>query len=135
MSTHASSALARILLVEDNVVCQKMMNRMVTKLGYECVVIDNGLGAVEAVPQCHPMVVLMDLGLPILSGQDATREIRRWEESHRSPHVPIVALTSNEAEGTEAACLAEGFDGFLSKPCHPSTLQALLDKLGAPPSA
>jgi len=123
---------AKVLVVEDNVICQKVMTRMVSKLGFDCVIIDNGRGAVEAFPQQLPLVVLMDLGLPVMDGHVATQRIRQWESEHHCPKpVVIVALTSQAEE--EQRCLSSGFDGFLCKPCQPGKLHAVLDTLGALP--
>ncbi len=141
----------RILLVEDNVVNQKVTTRMLKNLGYQVDVAVNGQEAVTTVPHNTYDLILMDCQMPIMDGLEATRIIRQieskkledsskesdlkaFESPHSSlltshgSHVPIIALTANALTGDREICLQAGMDDFLSKPVGIEDLRAMLTK-------
>jgi signal transduction histidine kinase/CheY-like chemotaxis protein len=123
-------ARGRLLLAENNVVNQKVAERLLEKLGYSVDVVPNGLAAIAAWKTGNYAAILMDCQMPELDGYQATREIRRLERS--SNHVPIIALTADAMSNTESECLAAGMNGYLSKPIDLSKLASCLEQHLAP---
>jgi CheY-like chemotaxis protein len=121
---------ARVLLVEDNLVNQKLAIKLLEKLGCEVSVAGDGQEAVVQLtnPQ-HPFdLVLMDCQMPRLDGYDATRTIRRSEQA-TGRHVPIIAMTANAMTGDREKCLEAGMDDYLSKPIDRAKLRDLVTRL------
>jgi CheY-like chemotaxis protein len=112
----------RILVAEDNVVNQRVISRMLEKMGHRVLVAENGQLALNAL-QADPFdLVFMDMQMPVLDGVEATRAIRAFE-SGTTRHVPIIALTANAFDEDRQLCLASGMDGFLPKPVSAATLR------------
>jgi signal transduction histidine kinase/DNA-binding response OmpR family regulator len=119
----------RILVVEDNPVNQKVVVRMLSKLGYRCDVVANGLDAVVACQRGEPYhLVLMDCQMPEMDGWEATRRIREMEAQRHAQRTVILALTADAMEGSSLACLEAGMDGFLTKPISSSQLAQELER-------
>ncbi|MEX0717464.1 MAG: response regulator [Planctomycetaceae bacterium] len=124
----------RVLVAEDNVVNQKLVQRLLTKLGHSARVTANGAEALEA-RRSEPFdLILMDVQMPVLDGFEATAAIRA-EERTTGRHIPIIALTAHAMKGDREACLAAGMDGYVTKPLEMERLQAALDEaaLALPP--
>jgi CheY-like chemotaxis protein len=120
----------RILLVEDNVVNQRVALRLLDRMGYRADLASNGLEAVEAVKRQEYDVVLMDVHMPEMDGYEATAEIRRMEGSTR--HTEIVAMTANAMAGDREQCLKAGMDDYVAKPVRAEELRAVLERWAAP---
>ena len=139
MSLDAVLPSARVLVVEDDDVLQRVTALTLRRLGYQPEVVGNGQLAVEAVRSQPFDVVLMDVMMPVMNGLDATRHIRQ----HPGPHPPpaIVALTANAMEEDRRKCLQAGCDDYLAKPVQPRHLASTIEKAirlraeGAPPAA
>jgi CheY-like chemotaxis protein/HPt (histidine-containing phosphotransfer) domain-containing protein len=116
-----------VLLVEDNVVNQKVAVRLLERLGCSVEVANNGAEGVEAARKRRFDIILMDLQMPVMDGLTATREIRA-HETHG--HLPIIALTANAMSGDRERCEAAGMDGYLTKPIEVERLRSALAKFG-----
>ncbi|HEY4818353.1 MAG TPA: PAS domain S-box protein [Candidatus Acidoferrum sp.] len=126
-SLRLSSQKLSLLLVEDNAVNQKLGIRMLEKMGHEVTLAANGQIAVDAVHSRHFDLILMDIQMPVLSGIDATRAIREWEQGE--PRTPIIAMTAHAMAGDAEKFLAAGMDGYVSKPIQAGVLRAEIDRL------
>ena len=117
---------ARILVVDDNPVNQRVSLRMLEKMGHSVDVADNGVGALASLARVRYDAVLMDCQMPEMDGFEATRELRRREGSER--HTPIIAMTAGAMSGDEDKCLESGMDAYLSKPVKVAALAAMIIK-------
>jgi signal transduction histidine kinase/CheY-like chemotaxis protein len=115
----------RILLVEDNLVNEKVAARFLQKLGYGVDVARNGREAVDAWASGDYDLILMDCQMPVLDGYEATREIRARESA--AQRIPIVALTANAMKDDDLRCKAAGMDDHLSKPLDREQLARCLE--------
>lgn len=116
----------RVLVAEDNVVNQRVVERVLVKLGHRVDVVGTGVEAVDAVLRAPYDVVLMDCHMPEMDGFEATRRIRSCLPDAR---VRVVALTANAQAEDRERCLAAGMDDFLTKPVNVQALRAMLDRV------
>lgn len=115
----------RVLLVEDNMVVQKVITKQLLALGLQVESASNGKEALNMVPTSRFDAILMDCNLPDLSGLDVTKQIRSMEE-RLGYHTPIVAMTAAAMKGDRERCLAAGMDDYLSKPVAMNQLSQTL---------
>ena len=108
---------AEILLVEDNMINQKVALRLLEKAGCTVKVAVNGLEAIDQMQLSRFDVVLMDCQMPVMDGLTATTKIREFDDS-----TPIIALTANAQDSDREACMKVGMNDFVSKPFRPDTL-------------
>jgi CheY-like chemotaxis protein len=116
-----------ILVAEDNIVNQRVLTRILDKLGYRSDVAANGHEAVQAYSRRPYAAVLMDVQMPEMDGFDAARLIRE-RESATGLRCPIIAVTANALEGDRERCIECGMDDYLSKPVKPAALRAALER-------
>ena len=112
---------SRVLLAEDNVVNQRLVQRVLEKQGHAVVVVGNGREAIEALQRDRFDLVLMDVQMPEMDGLEATRAIRETE-ALTLEHIPIIALTAHAMKGDQDRCIAAGVDAYLTKPVHAADL-------------
>ena len=105
----------RILVVEDNLINQKVLASQLEKLGYACDVESNGQEALNALKRREYGLILMDCQMPVMDGLEATRRIR-MAEGGTGKRIPIVAITAHAIEGDKEACINAGMDDYLTKP-------------------
>jgi CheY-like chemotaxis protein len=118
----------RVLVVEDNVVNQKVAQRFLERMGCEVQVATNGMEGVRLFEPGRYRLILMDVQMPVMDGYTATREIRDREDG--KIRVPIVALTANAMAGQLERCLEAGMDGLLTKPIDIEALCGVMERFG-----
>ena len=124
-----SSAVTRLLLVEDNPVNLAVGEKLLSVLGYSCDIAINGQIALEKMATGRYSLVLMDCQMPVLDGYSATREWRDQEVLQGSTmRLPIVAMTANAMAGDRQRCLDAGMDDYLSKPVSREQLENCLQR-------
>ena len=122
-----SNKALRILLAEDNPINQKVVTRMLQKLGHAVDWAKHGQEAVRMAGESEYDLVLMDVQMPVMNGFDATELIRAAEATH---HLPIIALTAHSMAGDRERCLGHGMDDYLTKPIIFDELERLLETVG-----
>jgi two-component system, sensor histidine kinase and response regulator len=118
----------RILLVDDNVINQKIALKILGKMGYRAEVAQNGREAIEVLSQFAYNLVFMDCQMPILDGYEATRIIRNKSIRIINPRVPIVAMTAHAMKGAREECIAAGMDDYIAKPVTADMIAAMIRK-------
>ena len=116
----------RVLLVEDNIVNQKVTLGLLAALGVSADLATNGQEAIDAVFTKKYDAVLMDCEMPVMSGYEATRRIRERESEGSLPRVPIIALTAHAAVGYQEKCREVGMDDHLAKPVRKEMIELAL---------
>lgn len=119
-----------ILVVEDNLVNQKVAARFLERMGCTVQIAGHGADGVEAFVNKKFDLILMDLQMPVMDGLTATRAIRDLEKQDARRRTPIIALTANAMRGDQERCEAAGMDGFLTKPIEIERLRDALTKFG-----
>jgi len=116
----------RILVAEDNRINSLVVEKLLSKVNLEVITCENGREAVDRWAEDAPNLILMDLQMPLMGGNDAAREIRRRERERNVARVPIIALTAHVLDEERQASLEAGMDGWVVKPVHPADLYAEL---------
>jgi len=119
-------APARVLVVEDNQVNQKVVTTVLRKRGFTVELANNGVEALELLERDDAFrLVIMDVQMPVMDGLEATRRIRlnpKWQ------NLPILAMTAHAMNGDREKCLSAGMNGYISKPVHPAHLISVMDE-------
>ena len=120
--------MPRILLVEDNELNRDSLSRLQKRQGLEVIFAEAGEQGVGAALEEHPDLVLMDIGLPLMDGFDATRTLRA-----QGARMPVIALTAHALQSDQEKALAAGCDDFETKPVEfPRLLAKVKRLLGLP---
>jgi signal transduction histidine kinase/ActR/RegA family two-component response regulator len=122
------SARGRLLLVEDNIVNQKVAMHMLVKMGYEVDLAADGKQALDRLAAVRYEAVLMDCQMPEMDGYLATRHIRDLSSAVLDHDVPVIAMTANAFAEDRERCIAAGMNDFLPKPVDRSMLAQVLEK-------
>ncbi|HVS35985.1 MAG TPA: response regulator [Gemmataceae bacterium] len=115
----------RILLVEDNLINQKVASRMLEKQGHTVVIANNGKEALAMLAVQNFDAVVMDVQMPEMDGLEATAAIRAGEQG-TGRRLPILALTAHAFAGDRERCFQAGMDGYVAKPVQSAQLLAAL---------
>lgn len=117
---------AKVLIVEDNKINQKVILGRLKKVKIEADVVNNGKEALEAIANNNYDLVFMDCHMPEMDGYEATIFLREKEKSEE--HIIIVAMTANAMEGDKEKCIDVGMDDYISKPIKPALLENCLQR-------
>jgi two-component system, cell cycle response regulator DivK len=102
-----------ILLVEDNETILEAFSILLTESGYPVIRAASGRDALELAERHAPGLVLLDLGLPDMSGLDVVRSLKAKEST---AGIPVIAITGHALDTDREACMAAGCDGYVTKP-------------------
>jgi CheY-like chemotaxis protein len=133
VSAEPASDRARILVVEDNAINQKVALGFLKMIGCDTATADNGQQGIEALQGEEFDLVLMDCMMPVLDGYKATTSVRAGAAGEEHTSIPIIALTADDSPGARQACLKAGMDDYLTKPLRAERLRALL-RIWLPPA-
>lgn len=128
-SEYSQPLSKRVLIVEDNLMNQKIAGFFLDKADFEYTVVNNGQEAVDVISQgAEYSAILMDCMMPVMDGLTATKKIREWEKVNKKPPVPIVALTASVLDEDVVKCFEAGMDAYLPKPYKSEQLYEVFDK-------
>ena len=113
-TANASGKGIRVLVVEDNLVNQMLVLKVLKRQGFETDMAENGLIALDKVENNDYDIILMDLQMPKMDGYEATQKIRSLTTDKKD--IPIMALSAHTFKGEYELCIAMGMDDFISKP-------------------
>lgn len=116
------------LVAEDNQMNQMIIEVILQKMGHELTIAQNGLEAVDLYKKNYMIydMVLMDISMPLLNGEEATKQIIDFEKQNNLSHTSIVALTANAFEDDRIKYLESGMDYYLSKPISLDKLMEII---------
>jgi hypothetical protein len=126
----AQTRRLRVLAAEDVPTNQILIETLLKQDGHECVLVDNGRAAVDAMQKDHFDIVLMDVQMPEMDGVEATRRIRTLPGS--AGLTPVVIVTANAMAGDEERYLGVGANAYISKPIQRRALRETLLRLAVP---
>ena len=115
--------MAKILYVEDNEMNRDMLSRRLSRRDHEVLLAFDGKEGIDMMKSEKPDIVLMDMGLPVMDGWEATTTAKADPEIQ---NIPIIALTAHAMEGARQKCLQAGCDDFDTKPIE---FKRLLEKI------
>ena len=116
-----------IVIVEDHPDTRTLLSDFLTRLGARVITADDAETALQEIQQCHPNVVLSDIGLPRKSGFELLDEIRLLDSEDR--HVPVIAMTALGGIVERQRAIAAGFQELLRKPFDPTELLRALQSV------
>ncbi|MFT3737321.1 MAG: response regulator [Breznakibacter sp.] len=113
----------KVLLVEDNIINQKIAEKMLFRLGLKTQIANNGQEAIQMIGEANDGfdLVFMDVQMPVLNGLDTTRELRKHDYKG-----PIVAMTANALQGDREICLDAGMNDYIGKPVKMEDLMSVI---------
>ena len=117
--------MATIMVVEDNEASRDALSRRLERRGYSVLLAGDGQQAVSIARSSVPDIILMDLGLPVIDGWEATRQLK---DDATTRHIPIIVLSAHAMTNDRDMALAAGGDDFDTKPIR---FQTLLNKIEA----
>jgi CheY-like chemotaxis protein len=127
--SRTTSRQQRVLLVEDTPINQTLETILLSRMGYEVVIANNGIEAIEAYTHSSFDLILMDIQMPEMGGVEATEVIRRMEQDQQKIRTPIIAVTANALKGDRERYMASGMDGYVSKPIALEALRIEITRL------
>jgi len=119
-----------ILLVEDNILNQRITTFSLKKFNHEVDIANNGLEAVNKYREKEYDVILMDIMMPVMDGLESTFQIRKYEkETGGERHTPVIAITANTLDNDRDKCIATGMDEYMAKPFDMNRLNEIFKEL------
>ncbi len=118
--------MPRLLLIEDNDLNRDALSRLLARQGFKVLSARDGAEGVELALQERPDLILMDLGLPLIDGHEATRLLRA---TPATAGIPVIALTAHAMETDRESALASGCDDFETKPVVVARLVGKIEAL------
>ena len=115
-----------ILIVEDNPLDADMLSRRLKRKGFDVIVAPDGESGITMARERLPHCIIMDIGLPVLDGWEATR---RLKASPITSAIPVVALTAHAMAEDRSRGLAAGCDGYETKPLEFDKLVSIMENL------
>jgi len=127
---HAPNEKHTILVVDDDLLSQKMLTTMLSKMGYRSDQAGNGLEALRLLSERYYDLVLMDCQMPVMDGYTAARCItsNNSEQLSLNQKVPIIALTADETSHSKSVCREVGMHDFLTKPIQMQHLEETIKR-------
>nr|WP_239424271.1 ATP-binding protein [Vibrio galatheae] len=124
------AGIKKVLIVEDNLMNQKIASFFLNKIGIDYIIASNGQEALDAVKTEEQFcAILMDCMMPIMDGLTATKQIRQWEIEKNKQKVPIIALTASVLPEEIQSCFDAGMDAYLPKPYKSQQLFDTFERL------
>ena len=119
-----------ILVVEDNLINQKLLLNILKNMNMNIniTLANNGLEAFKLYQKNKYQIILMDIQMPIMTGEESTKKIIEYEKEHQLEHTPIIALTANNMQRDISSYLENGMDNYLSKPIQLEKLKDIITK-------
>ena len=118
------------LLVEDNILIQRITTFSLKKFNQAVDIAKNGLEAVNKYRERDYDVILMDIMMPVLDGLEATFQIRKFEkETPSKNHTPVIAITANTLDNDRDKCIETGMDEYMAKPFDMNRLNEIFKEL------
>jgi CheY-like chemotaxis protein len=120
----------RVLLVEDNILNQKLMNINLTKLNCLVMTASNGMEGVQLFKNHQFDVILMDLMMPVMDGYESSRAMRKIEIEEKSRrYTPIIAFTANTLNNDFQKCIENGMDFLMEKPFNAYKFMEIIESI------
>lgn len=116
----------RILIAEDHADNREMLTRRLERRGYEVHTAENGQEAVERAQSLTPDLILMDISMPVMSGLEATRALRKLPATRT---IKIIALTAHAMDSARQECMDAGCDAFATKPVDFAALLSTIENV------
>lgn len=116
----------KILVVEDNELNADMLSQRLKRKGYEIIFAVDGEEAIKIAKQSLPNLIIMDMGLPILDGWEATRQLKA---DPKTKHIPVIALTAHSNDDDRDQALSVGCDEYATKPVDFTQLIEKIERL------
>lgn len=117
------------MLVEDNLLNQRIVTFSLQKYNHKVVIANNGLEAIDRFKEGDYDAVLMDIMMPYMDGLEATVKIRELENEMERERTPIIALTANTMDNDRDKCISYGMDEFMAKPFDIEKLKQIFTDL------
>ena len=124
----SNQSICKVLVVEDNPTNQIVARSLLTQLGHECDIAENGQVAIDRLKSESYDMILMDCQMPLMDGFAATRHIRKDNAFKNSKGIPIIAMTASAMQGDQKRCLRAGMNDYLAKPVALKDLDTTIRK-------
>ncbi|MDO8281818.1 MAG: response regulator [Thermodesulfovibrionia bacterium] len=117
--------MKKILIVDDNEKNRKLLKVIIESHGYETVEADNGKEGVRLARESKPLLILMDIQMPVMDGIEAAKILKSEAET---AGIPVIAVTSYAMKGDREKFLATGINDYIAKPIDVNEVISIIDK-------